>query len=968
MKGNISKDIGHTYYNLQKLLEQIIEAEKERKERKEKEVNKQGHTFERGVTRDVETTDHERTGSAQNEQYSGKEGKADSEEEPLEELTDGELSEVEKKPVSKVQDRDNENVGRLTPEELEERSNKRRKNTFNIEGRGKEDMKKIREITEDDLDEILNRPKEKPFEPTRLGEKHLGGKKALGELRDLINDVKKGKPPLTGRYKPSESGWGSELPDKQSQFGETPHVRGVLNELTAGGRLLPKETEKKPHPTTNKPAPKQRTSLAAPRETAGGKQQTTSIGTDSQHEKPVRQGGIINQPSKDKDKPESKGKFSRLKESVRGLRERISERKKKPKADETLPKGMDLKKKPKKVETQTDSPFKRDSSPAKDIDAKRSVATKPKKPRGRPKSPKGTQPSGKKLNTQSRRVGRKQAVSNTKVKRPVQDPKFTMSEAQRRSDQDYSDSEKQQIEEGTKDKFTDPDIPDKKVENIDEDSNTTKPKQPRFTRTTYSRDANRLISNYESSGGTLSDDEKEKVLQAVKDAGGDANKHSNIISRIVGRRKKPSESSTQRARRFFRTGGRSGSKQRFTRHKKSYIVKDNTGSNTEYNATSSQSYENSQVKDDETYVGKPIDKPINEEQTYIGKDPKQKTDMNKITSTKVGDDIHFWSNGVEGRGIVIKMNNTYITVAKETGGFEDVHINDTFFVKDILVNKSWNDMTMEQRYGVLEKAHAHSPRFLAKTWEDLPRELREVILEVEKDTDIGNQTSTNTHSMYNQNGGAEKFEAQGMDSGKRDDGITGIAKSLRDKKMSWNRFDSGVRTTVGKELGLRSLADWDRLGGADVAKLTKAGFWNEKVKEKPITEGSHLGSESEHKEQVARVRSDNTPLKQPTKRIILNRSDVEQGSYGSVGGSPETLVSTDTKVDVDDEYEGQTHRDFKEQFHLDEKKPKTDEDKNTAKARGEFVYTESTKYKVKGIPESTSNTWGIDYNPKKKKQ
>ena len=129
MKGNISKDIGHTYHNLQKLLEQIIEAEKERKERKETEVNKQGHTFERGVTRDVETTDHERTGSAQNEQYSGKEGKADSEEEPLEELTDGELSEVEKKPFSKVLDRDNEEVGGLTPEEIEERSKKRKEGT-----------------------------------------------------------------------------------------------------------------------------------------------------------------------------------------------------------------------------------------------------------------------------------------------------------------------------------------------------------------------------------------------------------------------------------------------------------------------------------------------------------------------------------------------------------------------------------------------------------------------------------------------------------------------------------------------------------------------------------------------------------------------------------------------------------------------------------------------------------------------
>ena len=63
---------------------------------------KEGFNNEKGVTRRAETEDHARTGSAQNEQYSGEEGvdQAVSEEEPLEELTDGELTEVEK-PVKK---------------------------------------------------------------------------------------------------------------------------------------------------------------------------------------------------------------------------------------------------------------------------------------------------------------------------------------------------------------------------------------------------------------------------------------------------------------------------------------------------------------------------------------------------------------------------------------------------------------------------------------------------------------------------------------------------------------------------------------------------------------------------------------------------------------------------------------------------------------------------------------------------
>ena len=103
-------------------------------------------------------------------------------------------------------------------------------------------------------------------------------------------------------------------------------------------------------------------------------------------------------------------------------------------------------------------------------------------------------------------------------------------------------------------------------------------------------------------------------------------------------------------------------------------------------------------------------------------------DLNKITSTKVGDNIHFFVNGAEDKGTVVKMDNKYVTVVKDDGNFQDIHINDTFFIKDILVNKTWNDMTMEERTVALHEIHAYSPRFLAKSWQELPTELKDVML------------------------------------------------------------------------------------------------------------------------------------------------------------------------------------------------------------------------------------------------
>ena len=102
-------------------------------------------------------------------------------------------------------------------------------------------------------------------------------------------------------------------------------------------------------------------------------------------------------------------------------------------------------------------------------------------------------------------------------------------------------------------------------------------------------------------------------------------------------------------------------------------------------------------------------------------------DLNKITSTRVGDSIHFFVNGAEDSGTVVKMDTSYVTVVKRDGNFQDIHINDTFFIKDILVNKSWNDMTMEERTVELHKVHAYSPRFLGKAWKELPQSLKDVM-------------------------------------------------------------------------------------------------------------------------------------------------------------------------------------------------------------------------------------------------
>tara|TARA_R110000824_G_scaffold39276_6_gene118946 strand:+ start:449 stop:1336 length:888 start_codon:yes stop_codon:yes gene_type:complete len=147
--------------------------------------------------------------------------------------------------------------------------------------------------------------------------------------------------------------------------------------------------------------------------------------------------------------------------------------------------------------------------------------------------------------------------------------------------------------------------------------------------------------------------------------------------------------------------------------------------------------------DSETYIGAPAEE--EEEKTANNKSYIQQrksynmtnVDKNKLLHTRIGDHINYFDNGRQDSGIVTKMSSSFLTIVKEDGIVHDVHINDTFFVSDILLNKTWNDMDMEEKTEQLMKVHAYSPRYLSKTWEQLPKELRDVMKIVDQKIQTG---------------------------------------------------------------------------------------------------------------------------------------------------------------------------------------------------------------------------------------
>ena len=197
-----------------------------------------------------------------------------------------------------------------------------------------------------------------------------------------------------------------------------------------------------------------------------------------------------------------------------------------------------------------------------------------------------------------------------------------------------------------------------------------------------------------------------------------------------------------------------------------------------------------------------------------------KMTSNKITNTKVGDDIHFYVNGSEDRGIVVKMNNEYVTVFKEsTQEYDDIHINDTFFIKDILVNKEWDKMEDNERYEALVKIHAPSPRYMMKSWDNLPKEIKELLTKnnaIETSHKEGKDDDmNNTHRTFDKGlGGTERKIGEGSTTGgdtgegkdalgtgaetKGEDATQHAGKKVQGKKHKKERIETNPETKPDK--------------------------------------------------------------------------------------------------------------------------------------------------------------------------
>lgn len=138
-----------------------------------------------------------------------------------------------------------------------------------------------------------------------------------------------------------------------------------------------------------------------------------------------------------------------------------------------------------------------------------------------------------------------------------------------------------------------------------------------------------------------------------------------------------------------------------------------------------QPNDNSNPRPDETYRGTRGD--AVESETYIG--TGSKTDMDKLADTKLGDKIKYFDNGVEGNGTVVKISGSYITLLKSNGYFQDIHINDTFHVSEIVKGKPWNSLSAEDRTEALTKARCPLS-YVTRNWLEIPSEAREYISKV----------------------------------------------------------------------------------------------------------------------------------------------------------------------------------------------------------------------------------------------
>ena len=397
-------------------------------------------------------------------------------------------------------------------------------------------------------------------------------------------------------------------------------------------------------------------------------------------------------------------------------------------------------------------------------------------------------------------------------------------------------------------------------------------------------------------------------------------------------------------------------------------------------------------RDEETYVGRPA--PVKSE-TYIQERKSYSmgmTDQNKLKNTKLGDHINYYENGVSGNGIVSKMSGQFIQIFKDDGKFYNININDTFHVSDILINKTWDEMDLADRTEQLMKIKAYSPRFLSKTWDQLPRELKDVMKderstrymkEFDENNDSvsgnasgggrgGNRTRggsatsdeeiSNSHSSHNTDtdgklgGGGNPRHA----SGEEEAAPIYRKPKTNDYDPEHNDLELGLEGQHFKKSRI-SKAEWDLMKDTDHDELTAARASKRQTQDYDDDESITFGGD-EHKD---------TGYKPKGKR---KKSSSEDGAFGNTGSSPTTGVSTKIPFDATEDYEGTTHDTRPKQFEYEDEKPEVGNEPKAPEVKlddqgliktGAFVYSDNPQgYKLPPQKTKGSTRYGIRYGVK----
>ena len=241
-------------------------------------------------------------------------------------------------------------------------------------------------------------------------------------------------------------------------------------------------------------------------------------------------------------------------------------------------------------------------------------------------------------------------------------------------------------------------------------------------------------------------------------------------------------------------------------------------------------------------------------------------DTNKILNTKVGDDIHFYVNGDEGRGIVVKMSNEYVMVAKENGDFQDIHINDTFFIKDIVVNKTWDLMDDTDRYESLMKIHAPSHRFVAKPWAELPKEIKDLLTK--------NNGVEASHKKEDDMDSDWRGEKEGKTQETRDDDKEEDKKEDKEDKKEKKKVDE-----ISKRQG-------EKIGGGEKDTRSMTDRFNESSEALGVDSNTKEGKDVHRviDEHISPVDINTLPSERSSKyaKENVNRSDINKAQGGTV--------------------------------------------------------------------------------------